>query len=563
MTKVFFFATIEPYVKITVRFIMANKFKYFGVMLDVSRNAVMKVETMKWYLPLLKKMGYNCLFLYAEDTYAVEGEPYFGYMRGRYTAEQMREMDEFASSIGMEVIPCIQTLAHVNTTLRWGKVPVDTADIMLVDDDRTYELIDHMFASLSKCFKTRKIHVGMDEAYLLGRGKHMDIHGYQPISEIMKRHLDKVCELAKKNGYEDVMLWSDMYIRAFNGGNYYLKDYAKVPKEVIDSVPENVIPVYWDYYHKEERIYDVNFDAHKQMSKNTWFGGGTWSWGGFMPHNEYGMVMMKEGIRAAIKNKVKNAFITMWGDDGAECSKVAMIPSLFAISEFAKGNEDMDLIKAKFKKLIGIEFDEFMLLDEPNNINGKSINSSGPVNPSKYMLFSDYFNGFLDITVVGGEKAKYEELAKQLYAVAKKTRKFGYLFNTAAKLCDALAVKFELGYKTREAYKAGDKDTLRALAENEYVEVEKLIKAYALTFEKQWFYENHPGGFDVQDIRLGAIIRRTSSCRRRILDYVNGKIDSIPELEEDLLPFLDREKVSVYCNQAKHYMTTNSLSFLT
>ena len=108
---------------------MANKFKYFGVMLDVSRNAVMKVETMKWYLPLLKKMGYNCLFLYAEDTYAVEGEPYFGYMRGRYTAEQMREMDDFASSIGMEVIPCIQTLAHVNTTLRWGKVPVDTADM--------------------------------------------------------------------------------------------------------------------------------------------------------------------------------------------------------------------------------------------------------------------------------------------------------------------------------------------------------------------------------------------------------------------------------------------------
>ena len=273
--------------------------------------------------------------------------------------------------------------------------------------------------------------------------------------------------------------------------------------------------------------------------------------------------MMKEGIRSAIKNKVKNAFITMWGDDGAECSKVAMLPSLFAISEFAKGNEDMDVIKAKFKRLIGIDFDEFMLLDAPNNVNGTSISANGPVNPSKYMLFSDYFNGFLDVTVVGGEREKYEELAKKLYAVAKKTRKFGYLFNTAARLCDALAVKFELGYKTREAYKAGDKDALRSLAENEYVEAEKLIKAYALTFEKQWFYENHPCGFDVQDIRLGAIIRRTSSCRRRLLDYVNGKIDSIPELEEDLLPFRAEPKKSIYCNQAKYYMTTNSLSFLT
>ena len=542
---------------------MANKFKYFGVMIDVSRNAVMKIDTYKWYLPLLKKMGYNCVFLYAEDTYFVEGEPYFGYMRGRYSMEDMKELDSFASSIGIEIIPCIQTLAHINCTIRWGQVPIDTDDIMLTDDDRTYELIDHMFATLSKCFKTNKIHVGMDEAYMLGRGKHLDIHGYQPISEIMRRHLDRVSELAKKHGYEDVMLWSDMYMRAFNGGEYYIDEYKKVPKEVVDAIPEGVIPVYWDYYHHEEEIYDMHFDAHKQMSKNTWFGGGTWSWGGFMPHNNYGIDTMRPGIRSAVKNKVKNAFITMWGDDGAECSKVAMLPSLFAISEFAKGNEDMDLIKAKFKKIVGLDYDDFILLDAPNDIDGTSVEYRGPVNPSKYMLYSDYFNGFLDVTVVGGEREKYEELAKKLYAVAKKSRKFGYLFTTAAKLCDALAVKFELGVKTRNAYQAGDKETLRNLAENDYVEAEKLIKAFALAFEKQWYYENDPCGFDVQDVRLGAIIRRTASCRRRILDYVNGKVDSIPELECELLPYLGREKRSIYCNLATQYLTTNSLSFLT
>ena len=542
---------------------MANKFKYFGVMLDVSRNAVIKLDTFKWYLPLLKKMGYNCVFLYAEDTYYVEGEPFFGQMRGRYTEEEMRALDEYASSIGIEVIPCVQALAHLNAALRWCKFPVDTADIMLVDDERTYELIDHMFASLSKNFKTRKIHVGMDEAYMLGRGKHLDIHGYQPISEIIKRHLDRVCEIAKKHGYEDVMLWSDMFIRAFNGGNYYLKDFAKVPKDVIDAIPEKVIPVYWDYYHRNELDYDIHFDAHKQMSKNTWFAGGAWSWGGFMPHNDYSLLTMKPAIRSAIKNKVKNAIITMWGDDGAECSKVAMLPSLFAISEFAKGNEDMESIKVKFKRLTGISYDEFMLLDAPNDIDGTSVEYNGAVNPSKYMLYSDYFNGFLDVTVMGGEGEKYRVLSEKLYTVATKTRKFGYLFKSAAKLCDALSVKFELGLKTRNAYKAGDKDELRRLAENDYKEAEKLIRAYHRTFEEQWFYENKPCGFDVQDIRLGAIIQRTISCRRRLIDYVNGKIDSIPELEEELIPYRDFENRSIYCNEAKFYMTTNSLSFLT
>ena len=95
------------------------KFNSFGVMIDMSRNAVMSVEGLKRFLPILKKMGYNCAMLYTEDTYEVKDEPYFGYMRGRYSIAEMKELDEYASSIGVELIPCIQTLAHLATALRW------------------------------------------------------------------------------------------------------------------------------------------------------------------------------------------------------------------------------------------------------------------------------------------------------------------------------------------------------------------------------------------------------------------------------------------------------------
>ena len=85
------------------------------------------------------------------------------------------------------------------------------------------------------------------------------------------------------------------------------------------------------------------------------------------------------------------------------------------------------------------------------------------------------------------------------------------------------------------AYEAGDKDELRRLAEDEYVKVKKLIKIFARAFEKQWFCDNKPHGFDIQDQRMGALIYRADSCRRRIFDYVDGKIDRIEELEEKLL----------------------------
>ena len=68
--------------------------KRFGVMLDMSRNAVMKVEEVKNFILILKRMGYNSLQLYTEDTFEIEGEPFFGYMRGRYSIEELKEIEE-------------------------------------------------------------------------------------------------------------------------------------------------------------------------------------------------------------------------------------------------------------------------------------------------------------------------------------------------------------------------------------------------------------------------------------------------------------------------------------
>ena len=135
------------------------KHNHLGVMIDVSRNSVMTVDALKRFIPLLKKMGYNTLMLYTEDTFEIEDEPYFGYMRGRYTKAELSEIDAFAASLGIEVIPCMQTLAHLPAALRWKKIPVDYDDIRLVDDERTYELIDRMFASLSSAIKSRTIHI--------------------------------------------------------------------------------------------------------------------------------------------------------------------------------------------------------------------------------------------------------------------------------------------------------------------------------------------------------------------------------------------------------------------
>ncbi len=515
---------------------MKKFYNRLGVMMDMSRNAVMTVPMLKKYMTLLKKMGYNSVMLYTEDTYEVEGEPFFGYMRGRYSIAEMKELDAFAASLGIEMIPCIQTLAHLRTSFRWGKIPVDTGDIMLADNERTYELIDRMFKTLSDCFASRYIHIGMDEAWLLGRGRHLDEHGYEPSLSIIKRHLARIEEIAKKYGYT-CLLWSDMFFRSWTNNAYYCKA-CRVPQEVIDSVAEGVIPMYWDYYHADEQSYEDMFYNHAQLAKEVWFAGTAWSTKSFAPNHAMTVRTMLPALRACRKKRVKNIFITMWGDFGAETSRFAQLATLLYLAEVAKGNEDLDSIRAKCRRILGVDYDDMVAMGD---IDQGFAQAESIANPAKYMLYSDYFNDFLDCSVDPKMTAHFADCAERLHAAKKKSRRYGYLFDTIAKLADVLAIKYDLGLRTRRAYEAKDMDTLRRLAEYDYKEVEKRLRLFYAAFQKQWYTENKPCGFDIQDLRLGGSIQRVISCRARILDYVNGKIAAIEELDEPLLSFPDEK----------------------
>lgn len=530
-----------------------RSYEHLGVMIDVSRNAVMTVDGVKRFLALLAKMGYNCAMLYTEDTYEIDGEPFFGYMRGRYTSSELREIDDFAASIGIEMIPCIQTLAHLSSFLRWGKVSGDCGDILLADDERTYELIDRMFQTVSSCFRSRNIHIGMDEAHMLGRGKHLDRYGYEDTLTVFARHLDRVCKIAAKYGYESPMLWSDMFFRPWNNHQYYIPK-AQFPQDILDIMPKCVTPVYWDYYHSDESAYDDMISNHRQISDKMWFAGAT---GGYMvPRNRVALDRILPALRSCKKNGVRDILITMWGDNGAESGYFSSLPSLFYIAQYACGNTDEELIKQNFERLVGISYDDFLTLDLPNELPSKEFAPT----PSRYMLYSDYFNDFLDHTVMPGGGRIYEDYAARLGAVAKKTRKFGYIFNYEAKLCSALAIKYELGLKTRTAYENSDKAELERLAREEYPEVIKRIRAFHAAFERHWFHDNKPCGFDVQDMRIGAILQRTESCRRRILKYVAGDIKSIQELDERLLPLDSPQGEAIICNKYSFYSTPNIIT---
>ena len=154
--------------------------KMLCVMTDCSKNGVMKPDAVKEFASMIKEMGYNALMLYTEDTYEIESQPYFGHLRGRYSKNELKDIDGFCREIGIELIPCIQTLAHLQKIFNWQftyRDVNDRDDILLVGEEKTYELIEEMIKTVSECFSSRKIHIGMDEAYDVGNGEYLRRHG--------------------------------------------------------------------------------------------------------------------------------------------------------------------------------------------------------------------------------------------------------------------------------------------------------------------------------------------------------------------------------------------------
>ncbi len=517
---------------------MENK-NYLGVMLDCSRNAVMSVAELKNFILTLKKLGYNCLQLYTEDTYEIEGEPLFGYRRGRYSKAELKEIDAFALQNGIELIPCIQTLAHLNAIFRYPRYQRinDTADILLTDNEETYEFIEKMIKTCAECFTSRNIHIGMDEAHLLGRGKYYDIYGDKRRYDVLLNHLNRVDEILNKYGFKP-MMWSDMFFRLTGGGAYYHE--KPIPEDVREKVPENMGLVYWDYYNEDEKLLSAMMENHLAFSRPVWIAGGAWTWNGLQSDNAKSLSQTEAFLTAANKYGVKNVLITMWGDNGGECSPYALLPSLTYAAECYKGEFSLDNAKAKFKELFDENWDDFIACDLAAP---EGFGKEGFWLGIKELLYSDYFLSTFDCGVTGsGEEVKiFEKLAETFEKAAKNSKQFSYMFESYEKLCDVMSVKYDLGYRTRAAYEKGDKKALKELV-GDYEKLLPMLEAFVAAYERSWFKERKPHGFDVQDIRLGGLIQRTKSCMRRLKDYLDGKIDKIEELEEKTIDFYSGEE---------------------
>lgn len=507
-------------------------FSEFGIMLDVSRNAVLKVEALKKYIRFAAFLGYSFVGLYMEDTIRIEKEPYFGYMRGALTKNEIKEIDEYAKRYGIEVRPYIQTLAHLNQIVRYEEYQkiIDTDDILLIGNERTKQLLENLIEAVAKSFSSRNINIGMDEAHMVGLGKYLEQHGYENRLKIMEQHLKMVLDICQKYGFH-VQMWSDMFFRLAFHGEYYTSTEVDGLKEI--KIPEGLELGYWDYYSIKQSHYDDMLKRHKSLTDQIAFIGGAWKWTGFIPHNRYSINSGKAALAACKNQKITSVTITCWGDDGAEASAFSILPTLYENAKIAYGSE---MKETAFEMLAGYSMEDFLILDE---VNPYIENGTAHNNASKYLLYNDPLIGSFDSVVRNDTADHFRKTGRKLKQICKKKSEteFSYLFETARALCQVLEIKADLGKRMKAAYDQNETQTLRKITQKELPQLLEDLEIFYERFKNQWYQENKSFGFEVQTIRLGGLIQRVKDVKQILESYLCGTCSVIEILEKERLPF--------------------------
>lgn len=520
-----------------------SRYEMLCYMADNSRNAVFNIPSAKRMIRYLAMMGYDSMMLYTEDTYELPGYPYFGYMRGKFSESELKELDDYASSFGIELIPCIQTLAHLSTALRWPDFDgyKDNDDILLVGDERTYQFVDAVLKQCKKCFRSNRINLGMDEAHFIACGQYLKKNGYRKPSDVMLEHLNKVVEMCANVGYKP-MIWSDMFFRMQFDGVYRVAE-GELLQDVVDKVPEKLELVYWDYYSNDEKLFSHMLDCHAQFRNPILFAGGAWKWYGYGAHNGFSIKSSSMQLDQCEKRGIKQIIVTSWGDNGAMASQFSTLSTLLyyaernyfgEVSDTWLNNRSLSCFATTFEDLLAFDLPDLL----PEILPGQA---ERPRNPSHYLLFNDPLERLMDCHVNRDTASvSFAQNSERLKALSSHPV-FGYAFEPLGHLCCALAIKCDMGWRLYEAYRDQNREVLRKIATEELPILLDTLGCFIQSYRKQWYQENKTFGFTTQEIRLGGLLERLRSIQIRLTDYLDGKISAIEELHTAPLPFVKNE----------------------
>jgi len=286
--------------------------KVRGVMLDISRNKIPKVEEIKILIQKLSFLRINHFELYIEG-FSFYDESYpLGDFRDSYTLDDFLEIQDYAKKYMVDLVPNMNGFGHMTSWLSLPEIhplaekedgylnhgfpfPPSTLD---PSNPKSLELVKRLYKPLIENSFSPNFHMDLDEPFELGEGKSKELVEKLGKVKVYMTYVNQLKEFVKSY-HKKPWLWGDVLFSH--------------PSELKD-LPKDLVYCDWGY------DFDYPFEEHSAWLEKERLSfvlcPGTSSWNSFTSRFNDMQKTTQNAIDSVIKHHGLGVLTTDWGDFG-------------------------------------------------------------------------------------------------------------------------------------------------------------------------------------------------------------------------------------------------------
>ena len=178
-------------------------------------------------------------------------------------------------------------------------------------------------------------------------------------------HLEKVNELALKEGFEEVYIWSDMFFKMYSKHESYYDYNIDFEESYLKEIPSNVGLVYWDYYNYKKEIVEGMVKKHLTLNKKIIFASGTWIWTKLTYDKTQTDRTALMHIDVSKEYGLEEICFTQWQDDGAYVDYDSIYLGLYDVINHIYDNKVKEDV---FTFLTNKDYQDAVLISQLNDL---------------------------------------------------------------------------------------------------------------------------------------------------------------------------------------------------
>ena len=297
-------------------------------MLDISRDKVPTMGTLRLIVDLLAKFGYNQFQLYTEHTFAYSRHKGVWEHASPLTPSEIRALDAYCAMNGIELVANQNSFGHLErwltkpeynhlaelpqggAPLPWGGFKKDPTTLCPTDP-KSLEFLDGLYDELLPNFESKLFNIGCDETFdLLGEGRSAAQVKEKGEGRVYLEFLKQVAGLARKHGRRP-MFWGDVILKH---------------PELVPELPKDLIALDWGY--EGNHPFMEQAEKFKAAGLEFYVCPGTSSWNSLAGRVENMRENMIAAEHAGRIHGAKGFMVTDWGDGGHWQPLAASLPGL-------------------------------------------------------------------------------------------------------------------------------------------------------------------------------------------------------------------------------------------